>query len=158
MTSTLRSRTLILAIALFVTVTSVAHVATQSQVPQPSPATLVLRNGSIVTADDARPTAQAMAVNGDTIVALGTNAEIARYVGPNTQVIDLAGQMAMPGFVESHAHFNGIGQAKLGLELMSTTSWEQIVAMVRDAAAKARLAPGEVDVGAAAERRRIPVA
>jgi predicted amidohydrolase YtcJ len=135
----------ILAGGLLAAVATVAQVSTQSQVPQPSPATLVLRNGSIVTADDARPTAQAMAVNGDTIVALGSNAEIARYVGPNTQVIDLAGQMAMPGFVEGHGHFNGIGQAKLGLELMSTTSWEQIVGMVRDAAAKAR--PGQWIVG-----------
>lgn len=135
----------ILAGGLLAAVATVAQVSTQSQAPQPSPATLVLRNGSIVTADDARPTAQAMAVNGDTIVALGSNAEIARYVGPNTQVIDLAGQMAMPGFVEGHGHFNGIGQAKLGLELMSTTSWEQIVGMVRDAAAKAR--PGQWIVG-----------
>jgi predicted amidohydrolase YtcJ len=119
-------------------------VATQAN-QQPAPATLVLRNGSIVTVDDARPTAQAIAVNGDTIVALGTNAEIGRYVGPQTQVIDLNGQMAMPGFVESHGHFNGIGQAKLGLELMNTKSWDDIVGMVRDAVAKAR--PGQWIVG-----------
>lgn len=144
MTTNLRSKTLI-ATGLLIAVATVAQVTTQSQVTQPAPATLVLRNGSIVTVDDARPTAQAMAVNGDTIVALGTNAEIGRYVGPNTQVIDLNGQMAMPGFVESHAHFTGIGQAKLGLELMSTTSWEQIVGMVREAAAKAR--PGQWIVG-----------
>ena len=50
------------------------------QTPQVAPATLVLNNGSVVTADDARPTAQAIAVNGDTIVALGTNAEIGRYI------------------------------------------------------------------------------
>jgi predicted amidohydrolase YtcJ len=121
-----------------------APVATQAN-QQPAPATLVLRNGRIVTVDDARPTAQAIAVNGDTIVALGTNAEIGRYVGPQTQVIDLNGQMAMPGFVESHGHFNGIGQAKLGLELMNTKSWDEIVGMVRDAVAKAR--PGQWIVG-----------
>lgn len=119
-------------------------VTTQSQLPT-SPATMVLRNGRVVTADDTRPTAQAIAINGDTIVALGTNAEIQRYIGPATQVIDLNGQMAMPGFVEGHGHFNGIGQAKLGLELMNTKSWDDIVRMVGEAAAKAR--PGQWIVG-----------
>lgn len=119
-------------------------VTSQSQLP-PSPATMVLRNGRVVTADDTRPTAQAIAINGDTIVALGTNAEIQRYIGPATQVIDLNGQMAMPGFVEGHGHFNGIGQAKLGLELMNTKSWDEIVRMVGEAAAKAR--PGQWIVG-----------
>lgn len=110
-----------------------------------APATMVLRNGSIVTADDARPTAEAIAINGDTVVALGTNAEISRYIGSGTEVIDLAGQMAMPGFIEGHGHFTGIGQAKLGLELMNTKSWEEIVAMVGEAAANAR--PGQWIVG-----------
>jgi predicted amidohydrolase YtcJ len=110
-----------------------------------APATMVLNNGRIVTADDARPTAQAMAVNGDTIVALGTNAEIGRYIGPATEVINLAGQTALPGFIEGHGHFTGIGQAKLGLELMNTKSWDEIVKMVGDAAAKAR--PGQWIVG-----------
>lgn len=115
------------------------------QPQQVSPATLVLNNGRIVTADDARPTSEAIAVNGDTIVALGTNAEIGRYIGPSTRVINLAGQTAVPGFIEGHAHFNGIGQAKLGLELMNTKSWEEIVKMVGAAAAKAR--PGQWIVG-----------
>ncbi len=121
------------------------NASSQATPPQVEPATLVLNNGRIVTADDARPEAQAMAVRGDLIVALGSNADIGRYVGPNTKVIDLAGQMAMPGFVEGHGHFTGIGQAKLGLELMNTKSWDEIVKMVGDAAAKAR--PGQWIVG-----------
>lgn len=139
-----RSIRLVLATGLILAVAGTAAVTTQSAA-QPSPATLVLHNGRIVTVDDTRPDAQAIAVNGDTIVALGTNAEIRRYIGPQTQVIDLNGQMAMPGFIESHGHFNGIGQAKLGLELMNTKSWQEIVGMVRDAAAKAR--PGQWIVG-----------
>ena len=51
----------------------------------------------------------------------------------------------MPGLIDSHGHFNGIGQAKLGLELMPTTSWDEIVAMVGEAAKKAK--PGEWIVG-----------
>jgi predicted amidohydrolase YtcJ len=105
------------------------------------PATLVLQNGTIVTVETAQPEVQALAIRGDVIVALGTSAQITPYIGPATKVIDLKGGTAVPGLIDSHGHFNGIGQAKLGLELMPTTSWDQIVAMVGDAAKKAK--PGE---------------
>ncbi len=144
---TSKSRVLFLSIATLLVVASVSvvRVTSQAATAQVSPADLVLRNGRIVTVDDTRPDAQAIAINGDTIVALGSNTEIARYIGEKTQVIDLAGQMAMPGFIEGHGHFNGIGQAKLGLELMNTKSWDEIVRMVGAAAAKAR--PGQWIVG-----------
>ena len=60
------------------------------------PADLVLTNGTIVTVNDQLPEAQAMAVSGDTITALGSNQDIQRYVGPNTNVIDLKGALARP--------------------------------------------------------------
>ena len=60
-------------------------------------------------------------------------------------MIDLQGALAIPGIIESHGHFNGIGQAKLGLDLMPTTSWDEIVAMVAEAVKKAK--PGEWIVG-----------
>jgi hypothetical protein len=113
--------------------------------PTVEPATLVLQNGRIVTVDDARPEARAMAVRGETIAALGTEADIKPYIGPGTKVIDLKGALAVPGLIDSHGHFNGIGQAKLGLELMPTTSWDEIVAMVAEAVKKAK--PGEWIVG-----------
>ncbi len=72
------------------------------------PATLVLRNGKIVTVDAAHPEAQAIAVRGDRIEAVGTNEAIQRYIGPATQVIDLRGQLAIPGLIESHGHFMGL--------------------------------------------------
>jgi predicted amidohydrolase YtcJ len=110
-----------------------------------SPADLVLRNGRIVTVDDKTPEAEALAARGGKIVAVGSNTDIAKYVGPSTQVLDLAGQFAMPGFIEGHGHFTGIGESKLGLELMSTKSWDEIVAMVADAVKKAK--PGQWIVG-----------
>ncbi len=113
--------------------------------PGVEPATMVLRGGTIVTVDDALPEAQALAVRGDRIVAVGTNEAIAPYVGPATEVIDLTGLTAIPGLIEGHGHFMGLGQSRLVLDLMDTTSWEQIVAMVGDAAAKAQ--PGEWIVG-----------
>ena len=112
-----------------------------SDAPQSDAAELVLRNGRIVTVDSARPEVAALAVSGSRIVALGTDDEIARYIGPATRVIDLAGRLAVPGFIEGHGHYLGLGEAKLSLDLMSVRSWEEIVGMVaaatRDVAADA---------------------
>jgi hypothetical protein len=109
------------------------------------PADLVLKNGKIVTLDPARPQAQALAAKAGRIVAVGSDAEVAPYVGPSTRVIDLAGRLAVPGLIEGHGHFTGIGQAKLGLELMSVKNWDEIVAMVGEAARKAK--PGDWILG-----------
>ena len=117
-----------------------------AQAPQPvASADLVLTNGRVLTVEDALPEAQALAIKGDRIAAVGTSAEIRRYVGPATQVIDLNGQLAVPGFIDGHAHFLGVGEAQLNLNLMSTTSWGQIVAMVGESVKKAK--PGEWIVG-----------
>jgi len=113
--------------------------------PQAEPATLVLMNGRILTVEDAAPEVQAIAIRGDRLAALGTVAEIRRYIGPSTEVIDLQGQLAIPGFIEGHGHFSGVGEAELNLKLMSTTSWDQIVSMVADAAKAAK--PGEWIIG-----------
>ena len=101
-------------------------------------ATLVLRNGRVVTVDSARPEAQALAVRGATILAVGTDAEIQKFVGDSTEVIDLNGRLAIPGFIESHGHFMGLGRAKMILDLTTVKAWSEIVSMVgaatRDAA------------------------
>ena len=112
---------------------------------QPDPATLVLRNGKVVTVDAAMPEAQAIAIRGDRIVAVGTNQVIQQYVGAATQVIDLRGRLAIPGLVESHGHFMGLGQSKMTLDLMDVKDWDQIVSMVADAARQAK--PGEWILG-----------
>jgi predicted amidohydrolase YtcJ len=107
--------------------------------PQPAPpADLVLTNGKIVTVDDAAPEAQALAVRGDRIVALGASADIKSYIGPATEIVDLQGQLAIPGFIEGHGHFTGVGTAELQLKLMKTTSWDEIVSMVAAAVKTAK--------------------
>ena len=116
-----------------------------AQAPAVRPADLVLTNGKIVTVEDAQPEAQAMAVNGDTVTALGSNQDIQRYVGPNTKVIDLKGALATPGFMEAHAHFTGVGDAARNLKLAEVGSWDDIVRMVGEAAANAR--PGTWIIG-----------
>ena len=113
--------------------------------PQTSPADLVLRGGRIVTLDPQTPNVSALAARNGAIVALGSDAAIARYIGPATQVIDLAGRLAIPGFIEGHGHFTGIGEGRLTLDLMNTSSWEEILHLVVDAAKKAK--PGEWIIG-----------
>ena len=106
-----------------------------------APADLVLTNGRIVTVDEAQPEVEAIAIGKDRIQALGTAADIQKMVGPNTQVIDLQRQLAIPGFIESHGHFPGVGGAQLQLNLMNVESWDKVVRMVAEAVSRAR--PGE---------------
>src|SRR3954470_6843009 len=68
------------------------------------PADLVLRGGNIITVDHDWRVAQAVAVRGGRFVAIGDDAIVARYVGPNTQVIELAGKTVVPGLIDSHLH------------------------------------------------------
>ncbi len=84
--------------------------------------------------DPARPEAQALAVRGDTIVAVGTNEAIDALAGPSTKVLDVEGQFVMPGFIEGHGHYMGLGRAKMILDLTQAKSWDEIVAMVEEAA------------------------
>ncbi len=104
-------------------------------------ADLVLLGGKVVTVDDALPEAEALAVAGHTIAAVGTSDEIAGHVGPSTRVIELDGRLVVPGFIEGHGHYMGLGRARMILDLTTATSWEEIVRMVGDAAS--RVAPGE---------------
>jgi hypothetical protein len=105
---------------------------------QAAPADLVLRNGKIVTMDAKNPQGQAVAITGDKITAVGSNAAIERYVGSKTRVIDLHGDLAIPGFNESHGHFTGLGSSLTQLKLMGVPSWQDIAAMVTAAAKSAK--------------------
>lgn len=115
-----------------------AVLASCNSVTQPdSIADLVLTNGRVVTVDAEHPEAEAVAVMGDTIVAVGASAEIAAFIGEDTRVIDLDGKLAIPGFIEGHGHFLGLGQAQMILDLTKASSWEDIVAMVAEAVGEA---------------------
>ena len=109
------------------------------------PADLVLRNGKIVTMNSAQPTAQAIAVTGERITALGNDQAAQRWIGPNTKVIDLHGMTAIPGFIEGHGHFTGVGEFRMGLDLREARTWNDIVQQVARAASQAK--PGEWIIG-----------
>ncbi|HUP25930.1 MAG TPA: amidohydrolase [Thermoanaerobaculia bacterium] len=103
--------------------------------PQPRAADLVLRGGNIVTLEEGQPPAQALAARDGRIVFVGSDENAEVWIGADTEVIDLAGQMAIPGFIEGHGHFFGIGQGKLQLDLAGARTWDEIVEMVAAAAA-----------------------
>jgi predicted amidohydrolase YtcJ len=101
------------------------------------PADLVLRGGKVVTVNDARPVAEAVAVRGRVILAVGSNREIEPLVGPKTHVVELEGRLAIPGFIEGHGHYMSLGEAMTILDLTTARSWDDIVAMVEAAVATA---------------------
>ncbi len=72
-----------------------------------NPPTLIVRGGPILTADADQPVVEAMAIRDDEIVAVGSAAEINAMAAPETEVLDLAGHTALPGFIESHGHYAG---------------------------------------------------
>jgi predicted amidohydrolase YtcJ len=102
------------------------------------PADLVLRNGKIVTMNPAAPTAQALAVRGGKITAMGADGAASQWTGPNTKVIDLHGMLAIPGFIEGHGHFTGVGEFRMGLDLREARTWNEIVAQVARAVKQAK--------------------
>jgi predicted amidohydrolase YtcJ len=129
--------------ALLTTLLAAVSLAGCGQRAQPAagadePADLVLRGGKVVTVDPAIGTVEALAVDGYTIAAAGSNDDIASYIGPHTRVIELDGRLAMPGFIEGHGHFLSLGHSKQILDLSTARNWDEIVAMVAAAADKAK--------------------
>src|SRR6266513_2375364 len=101
---------------------------------QPAP-DLILSNGKIITVDETFSIAQAVAVRGDRIVAVGTNQEINRMAGPNTRRIDLRGKSVVPGFIDDHAHFQEEGEYwTLETRLDGIESRKQALEKIRAAA------------------------
>jgi len=82
------------------------------QVDQPGRfADLVLRNGNVLTVDGDLPKAQAIAIVGDKIIAVGSNQDIDELTGDATIVVDVTGQTVIPGFIEGHGHYLSFGSS-----------------------------------------------
>lgn len=105
----------------------------------------IFTNGNIYTVDEKNPTAEAIAVLDERILAVGSNAEIEKLKGPNTKTVDLGGQFVMPGFIEGHGHYSGLGQSLINLNFLKSKSWEEIVQAVAERAKTAK--PGEWIIG-----------
>jgi hypothetical protein len=95
----------------------VIHVAAQTPGPR---ADRVFVNGKVWTADEARPYAQALAVGGDRLLAVGSNDDVRVLAGPDTAVVDLGGRLVVPGFQDSHLHFPGRSVNEIDLHGIET--------------------------------------
>jgi predicted amidohydrolase YtcJ len=104
-------------------------------------ADLVLLNGNIYTVNEKMPHAEAVAIKGDRIVFVGTNASVKPFQGPNTRVVDLHGATVVPGMTDAHYHFLGVGQREMNLNLEGLTTLEDFLAKVKERVDKAK--PGE---------------
>lgn len=99
-------------------------------------ADLVFVNGTIHTVEDGIGTVEAIAIDADTILFVGTGEEATDFIGEETEVIDLNGATVIPGFTDSHAHFLGLGELQLKIDLLDTKSWKEVVELVKKTAEK----------------------
>ena len=102
---------------------------------------LVLRGGIVATVDADDSMAEAVAIDDGWIVAVGSNEDVDALIGAGTEVIELDGRLAAPGFIEGHGHYMSLGNSKTILDLNGTANWDAIVAMVAEAVADAE--PGQ---------------
>jgi predicted amidohydrolase YtcJ len=109
--------------------------------PEAAPADLVLTAGTVITLDGGRPRANAIAVRGGRIVAVGTAAQIQPLIGPATRRIDLPGATVLPGLGDAHVHVEGLGDALESIDLVGAATLEEAASRVR--AGAAALPPGD---------------
>jgi predicted amidohydrolase YtcJ len=88
--------------------------------------------GRVYTADPAQPWAEAVAVAGERILAVGRASELADLAGPRTQVVELAGRLLLPGFTESHIHFVELALRPGQIDATAARSAGEVVELVRD--------------------------
>jgi predicted amidohydrolase YtcJ len=114
------------------TVSTIALIALMDLAAQQAAPDLILSNGKIITVDERFTIAQAVAIRGNRIVAVGANAEIAQLAGPNTRTVDLRGRAVIPGLIDNHMHllraaatwtkelrFEGVESRKRAVEMLS---------------------------------------
>ncbi len=117
------------------------HLAQTNHVPQAAPATqkskvdLVLHNGRIVTVDERFQVAEAMAITGNRIAAVGSNEEILKLADNETKRIDLAGRTVLPGLMDSHSHPPGAAVYEFDHEIPTMESVDDVLQYVRQRAA-----------------------
>lgn len=106
----------------------------EPEIPPPPAADLVAY-GRVWTGDTAAPWAGAVAVSGDTIVAVGDSAGVSAYVGPDTRILDNARGMITPGFMDGHAHFSSGGFQLASVDLRDAASPQEFIARLKAYAA-----------------------
>jgi predicted amidohydrolase YtcJ len=98
---------------------------------QQPPADLVVVNAKVLTVDANNTQAEAIAIRGNTIAAVGTTAAIRKMAGPTTRVIDAGGRTVVPGFIESHVHATGAARGEVSQTFVQLQSIQEIKDWVR---------------------------
>ena len=118
----------------------------QESAPKGEPADRIFICARGYTGDPAHPTFEAIAVKGGRLIYVGAHASVlAAHQGPKTEVVDLKNGYVYPGFIDAHAHFGGLGRFKRQLDARNTKSFDELVALAKERAAKA--APREWILG-----------
>src|SRR5688572_15216218 len=99
-------------------------------------ADLIIRNARIWTGDTTRPSAQALAVRGERLIAVGSDSEIDAHRSPRTRVIDAGGRFMTPGFIDDHTHFAQAGALLIGANLLDVSTAAPFATRVKDAVAR----------------------
>jgi predicted amidohydrolase YtcJ len=100
------------------------------------PAQTVFLNGNIYTMNERQPRAEAIAVKGDRIVFVGSNADAKKYQAAETKTVDLGGKTVVPGLTDSHCHIFGIGEREMNLNLEGANTLEDFLTRVKERVAK----------------------
>lgn len=95
------------------------------------PADLILTRGAVLTLDEACPRAEAVAVSGEEIVAVGSSRDVEAAAGPGTRIVDLGGRMVLPGFIDSHVHFIQGGRALSSVQLRDVRSRDDLAGRLK---------------------------
>jgi predicted amidohydrolase YtcJ len=98
------------------------------------PADLILSGGTVWTGDDDSPWAEAVAIRGNRILAVGSRGDVEAHQGPGTRVIGLEGRFVAPGFIDNHTHFNSAGALLLGANLLDVADEDGLRQRVQEAA------------------------
>lgn len=110
--------------------------ASSTALSQPRSADLLLVNGKVWTVDRSRPEAQAIAVAGDRILAVGSNEAMRALAGPNATVIDLRGRRTLPGFIDNHTHFMTGGFQLQSVDLRNASTPQEFARRIAERASK----------------------
>jgi predicted amidohydrolase YtcJ len=107
----------------------------------------VLRGGAVYTVDDDRSWAEAVAIIDGEIVFVGSDEEVVRFIGKNTEIIDMGGKMLMPGFHDGHAHVRAGGSSLLGCSLHDYADVTAIRGRIAECMSIGDYGPGDWVIG-----------
>jgi len=103
---------------------------------EPKSVDVVFVNGNIYTGSDQQPRAQAVAVEGERVVFVGSTADARKRTGERTRIIDLQGRTVLPGLTDAHCHIFGVGEREMNLNLEGSNTREQFLARVKERVAQ----------------------